>query len=312
MNFKKNFFVFFFIFILSFTTLGYLTFAQDSSSKTTEEISVDLNRDGIKDTLIIQVKEDGTYDVKAKIKEKELSLLCKDNPIGEYKNYWPLRVTLKDVTRDNIPEIFIQGTYKDAPIQSIFKYSKNELVNLSSSKDNILGFIDTTNNQSPKLLIGNFYNGEIYFKNYIVNSNTLREFNLNHKEDFMGKFTVSNLISYIETLPYSDYSICNNLFTSSISEDTLKLLDSLRWNNFIYKFQDAALFDISSDDKRAIQEVKWKLNFKGVNPEGENKNFTVTVVVSNIDNNTEDKKDSPYEYRITSLGIENISSLYSK
>ncbi|MEG2353077.1 MAG: hypothetical protein RSB70_00375 [Clostridium sp.] len=312
MRLFKKYLITLLIFIILNNNLYISAFANNKDLRSNyKSISIDLNRDGINDTIFITLNEDNTYNIQATINKNNIPLFPekKIKIIGHYRDYWPLSVTMKDLNRDNIPEILIQASYSDRAVQHIFQYINGIFVNISTEEKNILGFMDTTNNQSPKLLIGNFYNGEIFFKNYMVNSNGLSEFTNNPKEDFMGKFTISNLISYIESLPYSDYSICNNFFSNILSEERVKLLDSLRWNDFRYKFQDAFFYDISSDNNGSIREVKWKLNFKGTSDSGESKNFTLTLVLSNL-NNLNSENTSSYEYKITYLGIDNVNNTF--
>ncbi|MFD3156261.1 hypothetical protein ACFIJ5_05290 [Haloimpatiens sp. FM7330] len=111
------------IILLSFNSKNTIsTFNIISSDKL---FKTDLTGDGEEDILYIKTDKDKYY-IQVNTKNNKNIFIepnKKLNTVGTYIKYWPMRLTLKDISRDNIPEIFIQSSQKTNQF-SMYFYGK--------------------------------------------------------------------------------------------------------------------------------------------------------------------------------------------
>ena len=189
-----------------------------------ELIQTDLTGDGEKDILYIN-SENSKYYVQINAKDdnsldKSIQLRPDKtlNSLGDYVDYWPMRVTIMDINRDTIPEIFIQSSQDKKSMYHIFSWTGNDFKDIMFGKNNILGVFDTKSNRTPMFLLGNYINGTITFKSYMLVNNEPKKINYNYSPNYMGQLSASNFIRYIEGLPNTKFKDYMHIFHSKISE----------------------------------------------------------------------------------------------
>lgn len=285
---KKKYLFFLMPLILFLIILMLIIYRNYTTSSTFTTISKDtilrsdLNGDGIKDSLYVK-QSNNKYLIKVKIKDKifDINTDDKSSILSNYYTYWPLRVTLMDISRDRIPEIFLQGSLGKNSVQRIFVFDGNNFKNIISNSNNILGFIDCTNNRTPKVITGRFQGDIMLLTNYIFSNSKFKNYNLEDNPAFLGKDTVCSFINFIQALPSSRPYAPNNIFSSNISNDDMYVLDKLAKSDTSYTFQDAIFKEKKSDKNGNSAELQWTLNFKGVSNSDTSiiKNYSINIIL---------------------------------
>lgn len=290
MNFRVIFLkkkhIYFIIFILIiFIFLTVLLISKSSSAafnnvSDNKVLKADFNGDGKEEELYI--KKDGTkYILELKCKDKiyPIEAGSKLSPIGFYSPYWPMRVTLIDVSRDKIPEIFVQASNKDTPIQHVFFWNNEKFENNFSNSNNILGFIDCKNNRTPKVISGRLQDADIWMSNYIFLNYKFKNYNYETTNTFMGKDTIFTFIKFIQSLPQSEEYTPKEIFSSNIPGSSLSVIGKLSGDNNTYVFQDAIFMENRCDKNGNVSEIIWTLNFRGTSNKDKSivKNYTLNV-----------------------------------
>lgn len=259
----------------------------------------DLNGDKKKDTIFIKYTSQGFIAQVNLNKNKTFSLdYTKDLPtLGEYCDYWPLRISTLDISRDNSKEIFLQSSFHNKPIQHIFTWDGYKYVNILSSTDNILGFLDSSNTRTPKVFLGNFENGDMKLKNYIYSKDRLEEITAINPLPFPGEDTISSLISLIETLP-NQYITVPDYFYSQISGADLESLFRLANGSNSFVFQDGYFIDLAWQENGTATCFNWILNFRAINTTDSSmvKNVTINLMLNKY-------RDENFPYKITSFNV---------
>lgn len=258
----------------------------------------DLNNDGSNDILYIKTNK-GKYFVQVNCKNKSYILEPSKalNTMGSYKEYWPLTVTLADVSRDKTSEIFIQSSQNDAPIQHMFIWDNNNFKDVLSNYNNMVGFIDSHNNETPKIISANYYNGEINFSNFILVRNKMKSYNSDYPDNFIGRDTIASFISYIQNPQLKNAETFNKLFYPNYVDNFSSLFDKLVQDN-AYTFQDGNFIDTRYNNDGQILELKWTLNFKAISKTYNTKvkNSSLKITLKNSGDN-----NSPYNFKITDI-----------
>lgn len=288
----------FIIFILSKQSVS--TF--NITTKNTVIKDHDVNGDGTKDIIYIKTNDD-KYFIQVNCKNKSY-ILKPNKPVetmGSYKNYWPITVTLADVSRDKVNEIFIQSSQNDTPIQHMFIWDNNTFKDVFSNYNNIIGLIDSHNNETPKIISANFFNGRIDFSNFILIRNKIKNYTADYKENFIGKDTAASLISKIQILDPNELKNENKIFYSDSWSTFIQIYNKLLKDNNTYTFEDASFKDVRYNKDGEISEVKWILNFKGISKSNINqlKNYSLDVTLRASDQD----KENPYYFKISNLSL---------
>lgn len=296
-----------FTFIVVLTLLGgYTIFFTNNSSipvfnlmQKDNILEEDLNGDKKKDAIVIKHTNQGILAQVNLNKSKTYSLdYSKELPtLGEYCHYWPIRISALDISRDNSKEIFLQSSFHNKPVQHIFTWDGSKYVNLFSSTDNILGFLDSSNSKTPKVVLGNYEGGDITFKGFIYNKGKLEEFTDTNPITLAGEDTISSLISLLQTLP-NQYLSVPNYFYPQISGSDLESLFRLANGSNSFKFQDGYFIDLAWQENGTITCANWILNFRSTST-------TNPSVISNLTVNLMINKypDDDFPYKITSFNI---------
>lgn len=267
-------------------------------------IKADLNGDGKEDMLYIKTEKDKYYmEVNT---GKNSFFLEPDKKLptsGRYDLNNPLKITLMDITRDKVPEIFIQSQEKARAIQHVFGWSENKFIDMYCSSNSIIGFTDTSNNKSPKFLSGRLAPNKIELFSYIFmpDKNKLESFATNYNGNHMGRDTIFSFIKYIESLPTNEANKPVNIFYPGLSGQDMSLIGRLSGENNLYTFQSCTFRDIKSDTNGEVSEVLWTLNFKAVSITNQQtmKNYTINALLKPAGKATE----ANY-YKIASIKLE--------
>lgn len=298
----KNFICYFLIIILLIISI-ILIIINKSASINTFNIVVqnyliqkDLTGNGHKDILYVN-SENNKYYVHVKTEEKNIQLIPSKtiNSFGTQCNYWPMRITLTDISGDDVPEIVFQSSVNSTSVQHIFRWSDNDFKDILCNEKNILGVFDTKTNEMPKIIQGDFFNEKMDLKCYVLLEDKLESFKYNFPENFMGYNTVENFINYLLSTEKKDISILNNIFHTKILNSDKNLIESLK-NSSSYTFQDAVFKEIPIDDPNLSTSIEWLLNFKKVSI-SEVKNLTLKLVLKPTNMLT------PNEQKINSISI---------
>lgn len=268
-------------------------------------IKADLTGDGKEDSLFVK-REQNTYSIDAKVNEKNYFLAPdkKLNTLGSYYEYWPLKLTLLDISRDKCPEIFTQASDKNVAVQHVFIYDNNNFKDIFCSNNNILGFIDSHNNKTTKLISGKYDGTKLDITHYVLIKNSLMGYSYTSdiKECYLGKDTIFSFIKYIESLPKGEEIKPDGIFIPSSTGKDLSSIGKLSGENNTYSFQDATFIDNKWNKDGSISDLKWELNFKGISNQNKEiiKTYKITV---DLKYSPEEKDKNKYIYKICSLQI---------
>ncbi|MFT5873079.1 MAG: hypothetical protein ACI8WT_002021 [Clostridium sp.] len=278
-------------------------------------IQADLTGDGTKDILYIKTDADKYYiQINSEDKSYYLEPSKKISTVGNYYADWPMRLTLMDISRDNSPEIFTQASLvdtssiKNKSILHAFLWNGEKFEDIFCSTNNILGFIDSKNNKTPKVLSGNIKDGKMNFISYIFIQNKLKSFDYNYAENFMGKNTILGFINLMASFPLAELNISKELFTPDLNGNDISLLSDLSNRKVYFNFQDAIFKDYKWDKNGNTSEIIWTLNFKGSNTNDinepnanilkETKNYTIELILKLTPNG-----DNISTFMISSIAI---------
>ncbi|MCM8709788.1 VCBS repeat-containing protein [Clostridium sp. SYSU_GA19001] len=244
----------------------------------------DLTGDGKKDLLYIKTEKDKYY---MEVNDGQKSYYLEPNKklptIGLFDVNNPLKITFMDITRDKIPEIFVQASEKETPIQHVFLWSDGKFKDIFFGSNNIAGFADLSNNRTPKFLTGNITNNKIELSNYIFmpDKKNLEKFTFNYKDNYMGRDSVFAFIKYIESLPENESNKPANIFYPGLNGQDMAVIGKLSGENNTYTFLNCIFKDNKSDVNGNITEVQWTLNFKAVSNlnKEKTKNYTLNLIL---------------------------------
>lgn len=304
---KKKHIIYFLLFIAVLVTFTIIKKHKTVSSfniiNTKRVLKKDLTGDGQKDSVDISISNH-KYNINIKSKNNNHELLDNKNDkfIGDSNKFWPLNLNFIDISRDKVPEIFIQCSKYKLPAQYVYFWENNKFTKLYSSNNNILGIIDYNNNKTPKVISGNLKNNKIFYDSFIFIENKLKRFDYNFQESFMGSNTILNLIDYIHGLPTTEENKPKDIFDKSMKENSFESIGTLCSKNNIYTFEDGSFKDIKTDNNGNITEVQWDLNFKGISKADNNSddigNYNLSVFLK-LDNNS----DETYKFKIYSIKL---------
>lgn len=284
---KKHIFIIsFLIFAILSSIFIYHLFSQKSyyesdmviAKKDIEKgLKKDFNGDGKEDILYITTKDNKYYgSVNIKDKSYMLSPDKKIGSLGKEYPYWGMRIFIRDISRDGIPEIFLQSSQEGIPISHIFNWNGIDFNDIYSSKNTILGILNSKNNKTPSIFSGSIVKGVFSFENYMLIGTNFK--NISYENITVpGNDEIINFIDIIEN-PY-ELSQLPNIFSESISRNDTALLWKLEKNLYSYSFQDAFFIDDKWDNNGNISSVMWELNFKKKDKSTDTSNNSIIIRV---------------------------------
>jgi hypothetical protein len=284
---KKIHLMYFIMTLLLIIALSSMFSSKDSNQvlnivADSKTITADFSGDGVEDILYIKTEKDKYYvQINVDNKSYYLEPNRKLNTMGRKYPYWPMKITLLDITRDKIPEIFIQSYQKNTPIQHIFTWTGRDFKDMYCSSNNIIGFIDSHNNRTPKFISGNIVNNKPIYTSYMLIGNLLQNVTLDN--NFYGQQVVYSFIKYIESLPDGETNKPKDIFADTMDGKSLSPIGKLCADNNYYSFQDSVFMDTKYDKNGSPTEVQWTLSFRGIGKtaQSESKCYTLSLKLKN-------------------------------
>ena len=285
------------IFMLSKKTTSTFSTIVDNTIK-----KADFTGDGKEDILYIK-KTQNKYYVQVNTNDNSFMLEPdkKLNTLGNYYDYSPMELTLMDISRNKVPEIFIQSLEKETPVQHIFIWNNNKFEDIFCSTNNFLGFMDSNNNKTPRVISGTIKENKIQLTNYMLINNKMQTFSYNFKENFMGKDTALGFIKYIGTLPGGESTMPKDIFYPGLTGNDLATIGKLSGENNNYIFLNALFKDTKWNKAGEVSEIIWSLSFKGtsITSKDISKNYVLNLKLKPYG---EDKDN--FHYKIYSMSLE--------
>ena len=264
-------------------------------------IQADLTGDGTKDILYIKTEKDKYYiQINSGDNSYYLEPSKKINTVGNYCSEWPMRLTLIDVSRNNVPEIFTQASTNNKSISHVFLWNGEKFEDILCNTNNILGFVDSKNNKTPKVISGNIKDGKISLVSYILIKNSLKSFEYNYVDNYMGKDTILGFVNLMTSFPLAELNISRELFSPNLNGNTISLLSDLSSRKVSYNFQDAVFKDYKWDKNGNATDLIWTLSFKETDSKNIKviKNYTMELILKLIP-----KDDKGSTFKISSINV---------
>lgn len=257
------------------------------------DANIDLTGDGIAENIKIITSNDRSDLQITTLKETVLlSSLISDNYLSDYNNSYNMNVLTLNISRDNKPEILIQGYKKGLAITYLFAYESSKFVLKYSSDDSIAGLIDSNMNRTPQIQFFDINNLKSSFKNFMLIN-----------DDFIDISKTSNIVSdYDKILKFIDlvmldYEVTDypDIFHKYIDKSILAKIWQLDKDNFEYSFKNAFFFDNEIDEAGVIQNIRWNIAFEKSN----RTSSTKSEIVFELDLSREDIKN----FKISNIEI---------
>ena len=260
-----------------------------ATAKNKTLVKADLTGDGKEDILYINTENDKYY-VQVTSNEKSFYLQPdkKMNSMGYYYPFYPMKINLLDITRDKVPEIFIQCMERGSSIQHIFFWNGNEFKDIFCSSNNVMGILDSKNNRTPKFVSGMLTNSSASLSYFMQLNGTMERIQMN--DTLPGKTEVIGMINYIHSLPTGEALKPTDIFYPGILGKDLSLIGKMASEKKLYKFTDAFFTDSKFNRDGEAIEYKWILNFKatlaGSGTNSESKSIVVKLRRTSEPDNT--------------------------
>lgn len=248
------------IYLLKSKDESILTFSS-SVSNDGKSFFIDLNGDNKKDIVYITSSSENQYIISCNINNKNYSLDVKSplNTLGVSNEIWPISINFLDLSRNKIPEIIIQSSENNVPINHIFKWNGDHFKDVYCSTNSFLGVLDSNNNKTPKIISFSLDNTENNIEKYMLINNNLK--NISYEKIYLESYSIIQNFINIITLPYNLYDL-PDVFSSNVSSKAIHDIDIINKDNFYYVFQDAFFRDSKWDTKGNITEMNWHLRFR--------------------------------------------------
>lgn len=294
-------FVVLMFFAFSLLTDGNTSYTTFNVGINEKSIKKDLTGDGKKDTLYI-IKDKDKYHLEIATKKSSFYLKPSEKlpTMGKYSSNWPMRIELLDVSRDKIPEIFVQSSQNNKSIQHVFTYQNNQFKDIFTSYNNILGFIDCSNNKTPKVISGIVSENNFAFSNYMLLNNKFEKYYYKTEPTFMGKDTILCFIDLITRLNPNSNNYNKDIFHSKLEENSLDIISTLANSASNFIFQDGTFIDIKSNNNGKPITIQWTLNFRANSKASKNtvKNYTLKLNLIYCENSKEN-----FNFKISSIHL---------
>lgn len=285
------------IIILSITYIFHIvdkpTTQVNSPTIINSDANIDLTGDGLSENIKI-INSNNYSDLQiTTLKETILlSSLTSDNYLSDYSNSYNMNVLILNISRDNKPEILIQGYKKKSPITYLFTYEANKFVLKYSSKNPIVGLIDSNMNRTPQIQFFDGTNIKSSFESFMLINN-----------DFIDISKNSHIVSdYDKILIFIDLVMLNyeitdypDIFHKYIDKSNISKLWQLDKDNFEYSFKNGFFYDNEIDKDGIMQNIRWNITFEKIN----RTSFKKNQIVFELDLSREDNKN----FKISNIEI---------
>ena len=259
------------------------------------ETIIDLTGDGSKDKLkIISTNSSLDVEITSNNKTYNLSSLCKEHTLLSNCSYWPAKVYIKNLSKNKIPQIIVQGVKNSSPIQYVFSWDNDKFSLLFSSDKNILGVLDSTSNSTPQCYSINSSTGTQSLSSFMIISKEV----IDITKDCKTVPNISALLTLTDIIQ-KNYEIDEvpDIFKENIPSEELAILWNLDKEHNTYSFEDAFFYDDSIDNEGNITSMKWILTFeKYINQKDDTSKSALVFHVT-----TERTTDN--QYKISSISV---------
>ena len=268
-------------------TLIYFSSNKFKSLQTISPINIsenkqfDLTGDGTKDNLqILNSQNKIDFIINCSDDNYCLSNQIDDKILFTSNDHWDTQVFLNDISRDNIPEIIIQGSKNNTCISYVFHWNKKSFDLIFSSSNNIFGILDCKNSRTPKCYSISSSEGLASLNSFMLINDALLD---TTKENLnLPSFdSVTHFIDLIQ-IPYVLDDI-PDIFTSTIDKENLSLLWNLDKENYSYTFQNAFFYDYKWTESGEPSCIRWKLSFEKSSLKGEANDKTELVLLIDLE-----------------------------
>lgn len=298
---KKHLFYISELFLIFILFIIFIIPNRNSKSKSLESFkpldtiksnSIDLNADGIEETINIVTKNDGDdIEITSNNHTYYLSSLCSNNLLSTHSSFWPINIYIQNVSRSLYPDIIVQGNINNKPINYIFTWKENSFIKVFEDNKNLFGLLDLNSNRTPKCYTLNSFSGLSSFYSFMI----IDKSSLDITDDC--KLTpdidmIQNFINIIEK--QYELDMLPNIFKEGISQDDLSILWNLDKENNTYSFQNGFFYDETSDTKGNIVSYKWNLNFEKYSSYDNSKTQITVYLLTEKDENNNYKISSFY------------------
>ena len=280
------------------TTIIYFFSNKFKSIQTISPINIsqskqyDLTGDGKKDTLqILNSQNKIDFLVNCSDDNFHLSNQTSDELLFTNNTHWEPSVFLNDISRDNIPEIIIQGSKNNKSASYVFHWNKKEFNLLFSSNNNIFGILDCKNSKTPVCYSVSSSEGPASLNSFMLINDTI----LDTSEENSTLPSLDSVVNFIDLIqiPYVLDDV-PDIFTPSIDKQNLSLLWSLDKENYSYSFQNAFFYDYKWTDSGEPSSIRWRLSFEKSNLKGEESDKSELILLIDLE------KDAS-SYKINSI-----------
>ncbi|MDR3596391.1 hypothetical protein [Clostridium sp.] len=267
--------------IIYFTSIKYKSIQTISPVNISQTPPIDLTGDGQKDSLQLSNAENKIdLNITCSNDSFSLSNQIKDKTLFNTNTHWEPKIYLHDISRDNIPEIILQGSKNNKSACYVFHWNKKNFALVYSSNNNIFGILDCKNSKTPQCYSLSSSEGLSSLNSFmLINDYTLDTSKENSSVPSLD--SVTNFINIVE-LPY----ILDNLpdiFTSAIDKENLSLLWSLDKDNYSYSFQNGFFYDYKWTQSGEPYAIRWRLSFEKSNLKGTLSNKTEFILIIDLE-----------------------------
>lgn len=294
---RKNFLIHLFFIIIVITLYISITYFISIRTRTVQTISpintsqaslIDLTGDGQKDYLqFINSQNKINLNINCSSNNFSLSDQIQDKVLLSTNSHWEPKLYLYDISRDNIPEIILQGPKDNKSACYVFHWNKKNFALVYSGNNNIFGILDCKNSKTPQCYSISSSEGISSLKSFmLLNDDTL---DTSKENSYIPSLdSVTNFINIVE-LPYVLDSL-PDIFTPTIDKDNLSLLWSLDKNNYSYSFQNAFFYDYKWTQFGEPYAIRWQLSFEKSSLKGTSGNKVEFILIIDLQ-----KYDSIYK-----------------
>ena len=248
-----------------------------------QDTKLDLTGDGIKDTLkLLNSQNKIDFNITNSTDNYFLSTAIDDNILFTNNTHWAPKVFLQDISRDNIPEIIIQGSKNNKCISYIFHWNKKNFDLISSSTNNILGILDSKNSKTPECYSISSSEGMASLYSFMLINDTP----LNTSKEHLSLPSFDSVTHFIDLiqLPYV-FDDIPDIFTSNIDKKDLSLLWNLDKDTYSYSFQNAFFYDYKWTESGDPFSIRWRLSFEKSSLKGSQNDKTEFILLIDLEKN---------------------------
>lgn len=253
-------FVFFSSLFLYFNEKEYISVFNYSSNNIYSDF--DLDGDGTLDKLEI-LKESNKYIINIHSQNNVYTLQDSNNNkyLGDINSSFPIKISIIDLSRDNVPEIIIRTTLNSKPINYVFTFKDNNFINILKSEYNLIGLLDSNNNRTPSIYSLPSTKGDSSATAYMVINNDAKDITA-IKKKIPGLSIIQEFIDYVE-YPY-ELNNAPDIFAPTISKDELSILWDLNKNINRFNFQSGYFYDYKWNNNGDFYGLIIELSFNQV------------------------------------------------